>query len=160
VQTWEFYKKYVRSMLNRYNSLTKRRYKDDWAIMTWQIANEPHTSDNFEKAGHDQVYGDRRTRLSRNNVGGLTGNFLCMAAQFLKQEAPKQLVATGADHCHRALAVAVQGTGCSCTGHWLQLASGPAASYCCGCCRHQCGAHTCQVPLAMHLQIATANLEE
>lgn len=43
------YKDYVRYLLNRRNHYTGRRYKDDPAILAWELANEPHA----ESAGGD-----------------------------------------------------------------------------------------------------------
>lgn len=36
------YRDYVRYFLNRRNQYTGRRYKDDPAVMAWELANEPH----------------------------------------------------------------------------------------------------------------------
>ena len=35
------FKKYVRSIVTRRNSITGRLYKDDPTIMAWDLANEP-----------------------------------------------------------------------------------------------------------------------
>jgi hypothetical protein len=76
-----------------------KRYKDDPTIMTWEVANEPHTSDGFESSNDGQTLGDRKARLSKYSIGALAGDFICRAATFLKRAAPRQLVTSGLHTC-------------------------------------------------------------
>jgi hypothetical protein len=63
--------------------------------MTWEVANEPHTSDYFEYNNDGQTLGDRKARISKYSTGALAGGFICKAAAFLKSAAPRQLIASG-----------------------------------------------------------------
>lgn len=38
----QYFKNHIAAVLNRYNTLTGRYYKDEPTIMAWQLANEPH----------------------------------------------------------------------------------------------------------------------
>eukprot|EP00884_Botryococcus_braunii_P002928 jgi/Botrbrau1/12636/Bobra.67_1s0002.1 len=43
------YKQYLRAIITRKNLLTGVAYRNDSAIMAWELLNEPHTSDSYER---------------------------------------------------------------------------------------------------------------
>ena len=63
--------------------------------MTWEVANEPHTSDYFETNWEGKTLGDQSYTPSKATTGGLVAAFVCRAAALLKGLAPQQLVASG-----------------------------------------------------------------
>lgn len=48
MQVFNRYLGYVQSIITHYNSKTGRKYADEPAILAWELANEPHTSDLYE----------------------------------------------------------------------------------------------------------------
>jgi mannan endo-1,4-beta-mannosidase len=42
------YKNYVQKILTRVNTVNGRRYSQDPTVFAFELANEPHTSDNYE----------------------------------------------------------------------------------------------------------------
>lgn len=76
------YRNYVAMIINRKNTYTGKLYKDDTTIMAWELANEPHTSDAYE-----------RKRGLR--VGELVFNWLKQMAAFVKSLDPNHLVSSG-----------------------------------------------------------------
>ena len=45
----KFYKQYVSTLVHRTNTFTGTQYKDDTTILSWELLNEPHTTDMYEK---------------------------------------------------------------------------------------------------------------
>ena len=70
---WDFVKKIV----GRTNSITGKPYKDDPAIMSWQICNEPRS---FSKEGKTEF-----------------ANFIHQTARIIKETDPNHLVSTGSE---------------------------------------------------------------
>lgn len=57
----QWYKDYVNYFLNRENTLTGIKYKDDPTIFAWELANEPRaTSDPTGQKVHDWIDEDER----------------------------------------------------------------------------------------------------
>ena len=48
-QAKQYYKQYVNTLVTRTNTITGTQYKDDTTILSWELLNEPHTTDNYEK---------------------------------------------------------------------------------------------------------------
>lgn len=48
----KFYKQYVSTLVHRTNTFTGTQYKDDTTILSWELLNEPHTTDMYEKNRH------------------------------------------------------------------------------------------------------------
>ena len=44
-----YYKQYVSTLVHRTNTITRTVYKDDATILSWELLNEPHTTDAYEK---------------------------------------------------------------------------------------------------------------
>ena len=67
--------------------------------MTWEVANEPHTSDNFEAINNGVVLGDMALRIDATDVGGLCAQWICRAAAYIKSLDSNHMVASGAAQC-------------------------------------------------------------
>ncbi len=76
------YHDYVRALVTRTNSITGRRYVDDPAIMSWQLANEPRPG------GSDAAI--------RRQLGGYIG-WINGTARLIKSLDPRHLVSTGSE---------------------------------------------------------------
>jgi hypothetical protein len=63
--------------------------------MTWEVANEPHTQDNFETDNNGALLGDMSLRVDATNVGGLCAQWICRAAEFIKTLDSRHMVASG-----------------------------------------------------------------
>lgn len=48
-QAKHYYKQYVSALVHRTNTITGTQYKDDTTILSWELLNEPHTTDMYEK---------------------------------------------------------------------------------------------------------------
>ncbi len=82
VRVRDAYKEYAKFWIHHQNSVNGRIYRDDPTIMAWELANEPHTRDNYER--------DRGIK-----PGKLSHDWLWDLSEFVDKEAPKQLIATG-----------------------------------------------------------------
>ncbi|MCX6129576.1 MAG: hypothetical protein NTX25_10995, partial [Proteobacteria bacterium] len=82
------YRKYAYFWLNHRNEFNGRLYKEDPTIMAWELANEAHTRDNYEK--------DRGLEL-----GKLSHEWLWNMAEYLDYQAPLQLLSTGEEGYRR-----------------------------------------------------------
>jgi mannan endo-1,4-beta-mannosidase len=69
------YQKYVTHVIERTNSYTGVRYKDDPTIMTWELMNEP--------------------RMESDKSGNILLGWVAEMSRFVKEKAPRQLVALG-----------------------------------------------------------------
>jgi len=72
------YEQYVAAIVGRTNTITGKRYRDDPAIMAWQLANEPRPGGSLAKAQFDAFYA-----------------WIARTASFIKQRDPNHLVSTG-----------------------------------------------------------------
>ena len=45
----QYYKDWLRTIINRTNSITGQKYKDDPTILAWELANEPRLDFNWER---------------------------------------------------------------------------------------------------------------
>jgi len=73
------YKNYASMIINRVNTITGVKYKDDPTIFAWELANEPHTTDNW-----DTLHGKPAASTVRNWVGEM--------AAFIKGQDPNHMV--------------------------------------------------------------------
>ena len=48
-QAKQYYQQYVSTLVYRTNTFTGTQYKDDATILSWELLNEPHTTDLYEK---------------------------------------------------------------------------------------------------------------
>ncbi|MBN1269936.1 MAG: beta-galactosidase, partial [Kiritimatiellae bacterium] len=77
----QWYRDYVSLLLNRTNSITGRRYKDDPTIFAWEIVNEPRAETDFSgRAIHDWLHemSDWVRTLDTNHIlsGGEEGGYI------------------------------------------------------------------------------------
>lgn len=72
IKNW--YKAYVSTLINRTNTITGRRYRDEPAILGWELANEPRSSD---------------------RTGMLVYSWVSEMASYIKTLDPNHLVGTG-----------------------------------------------------------------
>jgi mannan endo-1,4-beta-mannosidase len=72
------YEQYVSSLVNRTNKITGRKYRDDRAIMSWQLANEPRPGGSLAKAQFAAMYA-----------------WIARTADFIKRYDSNHLVSTG-----------------------------------------------------------------
>ena len=77
----ELYRKYIRMIINRRNIYTKKLYKNDPAVMTWQLANEPRPSKAGDPAESMKVF----------------SKWVDETAGYIHSLAPNQLVSTGGE---------------------------------------------------------------
>lgn len=81
-RTKKAYRRYVRRILNRKNTYNGTRYKKEPAIFAWELCNEPHTADNYEK--------DRDLP-----PGQIVHRWLSEMAAYVKRLDPNHLITTG-----------------------------------------------------------------
>ncbi len=72
------YRAYVGNLINRRNRITGARYRDDPAIMSWQLANEPRPGGSLAKTDFAVFYA-----------------WIADTAKFIKKHDPNHLVSTG-----------------------------------------------------------------
>jgi mannan endo-1,4-beta-mannosidase len=78
----ELYRNYIRHLVTRRNTVNGRRYAEDPAIMSWQLANEP-------RPGPD-------TEQTRRNLESFY-SWVDSTARFIHELAPRHLVSTGSE---------------------------------------------------------------
>lgn len=78
----ELYRGFIANLANRRNTINSRRYRDDPAIMTWQLANEPRPGP--------------ETELTRQNLPAFN-RWVDETARFIHEVAPRHLVSTGTE---------------------------------------------------------------
>jgi mannan endo-1,4-beta-mannosidase len=81
----QLYLDYVKSLINRRNTINGRVYRDDPAIMTWELANEP-------RPGADEKFAARDVPIFTNWVDA--------TARFIHEQDPNHLVCTGSEGIH------------------------------------------------------------
>jgi mannan endo-1,4-beta-mannosidase len=84
----QLYLDYVKSLINRRNTINGRIYRDDPAIMTWELANEP-------RPGADNQFAARDVPIFANWVDA--------TARFIHEQDPNHLVCTGSEGIHGCL---------------------------------------------------------
>lgn len=82
----ELYRGYVAKMIHRRNTINGRLYRDDPAIMTWEIANEP-------RPGVD----------ASNHSVPIFAKWIDETARFIHDQDPNHLVCTGSEGIHGCL---------------------------------------------------------
>jgi mannan endo-1,4-beta-mannosidase len=75
------YRKYINMLINRKNIYTKKPYKNDPTVMTWQLANEPRPSNASDAAESVKVF----------------SKWVDETAGYIHSIAPHQLVSTGSE---------------------------------------------------------------
>eukprot|EP00884_Botryococcus_braunii_P005619 jgi/Botrbrau1/15058/Bobra.118_2s0006.1 len=76
------YMDYVKMLVNRRNTLTGVVYKDDPTIFSWELANEPHTTDGYE--------------LKRGlPPGEIVRKWVCEMSAYIKGLGVKQMISVG-----------------------------------------------------------------
>jgi mannan endo-1,4-beta-mannosidase len=78
----ELYRGFIAYLANRRNTVNGRLYRDDPAIMTWQLANEPRPGP--------------ETDLTRQNLPAFN-RWVDETARFIHEVAPRHLVSTGTE---------------------------------------------------------------
>ena len=81
----QLYRDYVASLIHRRNTVNGRIYRDDPAVMTWELANEPRPG--ARNPGDVQVFCD----------------WVDATAKFIHAEDPNHLVCTGSEGIHGCL---------------------------------------------------------
>ena len=76
------FKRYLSFLTSRRNTFTGRLYSDEPAVMAWELANEPHTSDGYETSRHLKP-------------GKLVYDWLAEMSAHLKHQDPNHLIASG-----------------------------------------------------------------
>jgi mannan endo-1,4-beta-mannosidase len=84
----QLYLDYVKSLINRRNTINGRIYRDDPAIMTWELANEPRPGADNRFAGRDvPIFAD----------------WVDATARYIHTLDPNHLVCTGSEGIHGCL---------------------------------------------------------
>lgn len=81
-QVREAYRAYARMLIERTNTVTGKAYRDDPVILAWELANEPHTRDNYERG-------------KNLPPGSLLFDWLVEMSAFVKSLDPNHLVCSG-----------------------------------------------------------------
>jgi mannan endo-1,4-beta-mannosidase len=81
----QLYLDYAKSLINRRNTINGRIYRDDPAIMTWELANEP-------RPGADDKFAARDVPIFADWVDA--------TARFIHEQDPNHLVCTGSEGIH------------------------------------------------------------
>jgi len=84
----QLYLEYAKSLIHRHNSINGRMYRDDPAIMTWELANEP-------RPGADEKFAARDVPIFADWVDS--------TARFIHEQDPNHLVCTGSEGIHGSL---------------------------------------------------------
>jgi mannan endo-1,4-beta-mannosidase len=77
----DIYRKYIKMIVNRTNTFSKKAYNNDSTIMSWELANEPRPS----------VDGNPEDKIK------IFTKWVDETAGYIKSMAPKQLVTTGSE---------------------------------------------------------------
>lgn len=103
------YKNYARTIISRKNTITGVAYADEPAILGWEVLNEPHTKDEYERNGG---------AVCRNTPGGcvpgkLAYSWIAEMSAYIKSIDSKHLVSTG-EEGYRA-----DGDTSCCHNNWI-----------------------------------------
>ena len=103
------YKNYARTIITRRNTVTGVAYADEPAILGWEVLNEPHTKDEYERNGG---------AVCRNTPGGcvpgkLAYTWIAEMSAYIKSLDAKHLVSTG-EEGYRA-----DGDTSCCHNNWI-----------------------------------------
>ena len=103
------YKNYARTLITRKNTVTGVAYADEPAILGWEVLNEPHTKDEYERNGG---------AVCRNTPGGcvpgkLAYTWIAEMSAYIKSLDSKHLVSTG-EEGYRA-----DGDTSCCHNNWI-----------------------------------------
>jgi hypothetical protein len=103
------YKNYARTIITRKNTITGVAYNDEPAILGWEVLNEPHTKDEYERNGG---------AVCRNTPGGcvpgkLAYTWIAEMSAYIKSIDSKHLVSTG-EEGYRA-----DGDTSCCHNNWI-----------------------------------------
>lgn len=94
-KVWDRFTSYTRALLERRNPYTGRTYKDEPGIMAIELANEPHTKDNYEcsslKTGGDGKF----LACQQGKPGRLVYDWLVRFSEFVRSIDTKHLIAHG-----------------------------------------------------------------
>ena len=86
------YKGYVATMLNRVNTVNGLAYKNDPGIMSIEVANEPHTEDNYETSGHVDA---SCKSIANGKPGEIVHHWLSDITTFVRSVDGNHLISTG-----------------------------------------------------------------
>ncbi|KQS36795.1 hypothetical protein [Pedobacter sp. Leaf194] len=81
VKAQEIYRKYIKMITNRVNIYTKKAYRDETAIMAWELANEPRPSGAGNMVEKMKIF----------------AKWIDETAKYIHNQAPNQLVTTGSE---------------------------------------------------------------
>jgi len=103
------YKNYARTIITRKNTVTGVAYADEPTILGWEVLNEPHTKDEYERNGG---------AVCRNTPGGcvpgkLAYTWIAEMSAYIKSLDAKHLVSTG-EEGYRA-----DGDNSCCHNNWI-----------------------------------------
>jgi hypothetical protein len=103
------YKNYARTIITRRNTVTGVAYADEPTILGWEVLNEPHTKDEYERNGG---------AVCRNTPGGcvpgkLAYTWIAEMSAYIKSLDSKHLVSTG-EEGYRA-----DGDNSCCHNNWI-----------------------------------------
>ena len=103
------YKNYARTLISRRNTITGVAYADEPTILGWEVLNEPHTKDEYERNGG---------AVCRNTPGGcvpgkLAYTWIAEMSAYIKSLDGKHLVSTG-EEGYRA-----DGDTSCCHNNWI-----------------------------------------
>lgn len=103
------YKNYARTIITRKNTVTGVNYADEPAILGWEVLNEPHTKDEYERNGG---------AVCKNTPGGcvpgkLAYTWIAEMSAYIKSLDAKHLVSTG-EEGYRA-----DGDTSCCHNNWI-----------------------------------------
>ena len=86
------YRDYIAKILNRVNAVNGLQYKNDPAIMAIEVANEPHTTDNYETSGNIDA---SCKSLVSGRPGDLVYKWLAATTSYVRSIDTNHLIATG-----------------------------------------------------------------
>ncbi len=95
-KVWQKFTSYVHGILNRRNVYSGLYYKNDPSILSFELANEPHTKDYYECTVSGVTESECRSRGMKNyKVGELVYNWLKRISLYVKSVDPHHLLSHG-----------------------------------------------------------------